>query len=743
MEKKYENISFNDVLISCKKYLTNEETLAFIEKAYKFAAVCHEGQFRKTGEPYINHLLNVAYILAELQVGPYTIIAGFLHDTIEDCGLTKERIAQEFNNEIATLVESVTKVTQLSAMTQEEFQAENHRKIFIAMAKDIRVILIKLADRLHNMRTLYGQPAEKQKRIAKETLEVYSPIAHRLGINTIKSELEDLSLKYLEPEKYHNISLLLKRKESERNLFLKIMSGKIESLLKEHEIPFRMSGRVKNIYSIYKKMYVKNRIFEEIYDLQALRIITDTETRCYEILGYIHAMYRPIPGRFKDYIAMPKPNMYQSLHTTIIADDGGIFEIQIRTEKMDQIAEGGVAAHWRYKENIEYDAAKVQKEIEEKLAWFRELVTFSNNESDDAQNYMESLQKDIFEANVYILTPKGRVIDLPNGSTPLDFAYKIHTQVGHSTVGAVVNGVLVPLNTVLKTGDICDIKTSKSNSVPSEGWLKIVKTNSAKNAIKKALIKHNSTEKREEIIESSKKNIEEMLRNEKLDVKNTLKSFEDKKFLSSHNVDTIEQFLIAVYNKSINIKAIIENLKAEEVRVKKEKEKENEFLQRSRKKVLDHNASKIGVIVPGVDSIAISFSQCCSPIPGDSIKGYVSKGQGVKIHRSDCPNIKNETQRLIDVEWDYDFISNDTSKHYVDIQISAKDRQMLLVDVMNYLSSIKVPVTSVKASSHDATGTALINLCIQVKDANELNEIMNSIKSSISDIYEIIRYTKN
>lgn len=735
-------ITFDDVVSLAKTYV-NDDNINLITKAYNFANEAHKGQMRKSGEPFIMHLVNVAYILTDLQVSPYTIVAGFLHDTIEDCGVSKETIVKEFNKEISELVESVTKVTQLSAMTKEEFQAENHRKIFIAMAKDIRVILIKLADRVHNMRTLFAQSVEKQKIIARETLDVYSPIAHRLGINTIKSELDDLSLKYLEPEKYRNIVTMLAKKESERNQQLKSMSDKIINLLSEHKIPFRISGRIKNLYSIYKKVYLKERVFEEIYDLQALRIITDSETRCYEVLGYIHATYRPIPGRFKDYIAMPKPNLYQSLHTTIIGEDGGIFEVQIRTERMDQIAETGIASHWRYKENTIYDPIKVQKEIEEKLSWFRELVTFSNEEgNNDAQDYMDSLQKDIFEANVYILTPKGRVIDLPNGSTPLDFAYKIHTQVGHNTVGAIVNGVLVPLNTVLNTGDICDIKTAKTNQLPSEGWLKIVKTNQAKNLIKKALMKNDGVENRDQIIEDIKKQIEELCRLEKIDVKEIYRRIEDKKYLKSVNLESLEQFMLAIYNKSINLKTVIEKFKADDLKARRDKDIEEEFLSKKKRSTLK-TSRKTSVIIPGADTIAIAFSQCCSPIPGDQIKGYVSKGQGVKIHRVDCPNIKTETQRLIDVEWDYDYIANHSQTHYADIQVVAKDRPALLVDIMNHLNASKVVVGMVNATRNEQGNQAYINLSIQIKDATILEDIKNSLKSAISDIYEVIRVTKN
>ncbi len=741
MSSRTKNIeTFDEVLALCKSYLSKEESISFITRAYEFAREKHEGQFRKTGEPYIIHLINVAYYLAELQVGPSTIAAGFLHDTIEDCGVKKTELAAAFNEDVATLVEAVSKVSQLSYKTEEEFQAENHRKIFIAMAKDIRVIIIKLADRLHNMRTLYAQPLEKQKKIAKETLEVYAPIAHRLGINTIKSELEDLSLKYLEADKYYYIASLLSQKENERFRTIEVMSTRIETLLKEQNIPFKLSGRVKSIYSIYKKMYLKERRFEEIYDLQALRIITDTDTHCYEILGHIHAAYRPIPGRFKDYIAMPKPNLYQSLHTTLVGDDGNIFEIQIRTKLMDDVAEAGVAAHWRYKENVSYDPAAEQKQIEERLHWFRELVSISNEEeqSSTAKEYMESLRKDIFEANVYILTPKGRVIDLPNGATPLDFAYKIHTEIGHRTIGAVVNGVLVPLSTVLKTGDVVDIRTSKTTAIPNEDWLKIVKTNYARNHIKKALMRYNNQQRREEIIAMGRNILEEHLNNDKALIRQVLKRLDDKKFLQSVNFEDIDTLFVAVANKSTNIGNIVDRALNDE-----DLKKEKVVTPFAKEKTRERNANKMGVLVPGIDSVAISFSQCCSPIPGDKIVGYISKGQGMKIHRADCPNIKTEEKRLLPVEWDYDYVAEHSTLHYADIQIRARERNGLLVEILNLMSQLKVSVNSVNSYKHDTTFTAIVQLCIQVYDLSHLNEVCTAIHTNVNGIQAVTRFSRN
>lgn len=738
---EYKNYTFDDVLTKAKTYLTKKETLDEITRAYNFAYKAHEGQYRKSGEPYITHLVQVAYILVDLQSGPKTIIAGLLHDTVEDCdGYTYELIAKEFSTEVADLVEAVTKIGKLSSKSEEEFQAENHRKIFIAMAKDIRVILIKLADRLHNIRTLQYQSEAKQKKIARETLEVYAPIAHRLGINTIKSELEDLSLKYLEPEKYYHVSSLLNQKEAERVRVTKIMENRICKMLDEQHIPYTLSGRVKSIYSIYKKMYVKNRKFEEIYDLQALRIITDTKTQCYEILGYIHATYRPIPGRFKDYIAMPKPNLYQSLHTTIVADDGNIFEIQIRTKEMDAIAETGVAAHWRYKENSNYNPALEQKEIEEKLHWFRELISITSMEmSNDAKEYMASLQHDIFEANVYCLTPKGRVIDLPAGSTPLDFAYRIHTEVGHSTIGATVNGVLVPLNTPLQTGDVVDIKTSQTKTLPNEDWLKIVRTNSAKNMIKKALMRYNLEQKRDEIISIGKEALTEALKEDKvLEYRETLQRINNEKLYENFGFDTIDNLYIGVARKDISVNTIINKLKEQQ---KKEEIKEVSTF--SKKKVYERNANSNGIIVPGVDSIAISFSQCCSPIPGDDIVGYISKGQGVKIHRKDCPNIQNEKKRLISVEWDNEYFEKNIKTHYVDIQIKGNDQPSILIDVMNLLSANKISVNSVNFTKQEANLLVFINMCIQVRNHDQLVDIMSSLKTNINAVLEVKRVTKN
>lgn len=508
--------TFEDVYNVYSTYIHDQSELSKIKEAYEFAKLKHKDQFRKSGDPYIVHLIAVAHILASLQTGPSTIIAGLLHDTIEDTDTTADEIEKKFGSEILMLVESVTKITRLSDYQNVDFAAESHRKIFIGMAKDIRVIIVKLADRLHNMRTLQFQKPEKIKSISKETMEVYVPIAHRLGLSALKSELEDLSLYYLEPEKFKEIEDLLLDQRDNLETAVATLKTNIASIISESSIKFEITSRVKSIYSIYKKMYIKGKSFDEIYDILALRIITETEMNCYEILGYIHATFKPIPGRFKDYIATPKPNMYQSLHTTIMTGDGHIFEIQIRTKLMDEVAESGIAAHWRYKESKNYDPKAEQKEIEERLHWFKDFVSFSNETSgNDAKEYVDALQHDIFDANVYIFTPKGKVVTLPKGSTPIDFAYRIHTDVGNSLSGAKVNNQLVPISTVLKTGDVVEIKTSK-NAAPNSEWLKIANSSLARSNIKKYLTKQNADFIKEDNILKGKASLIDSFRERKI-----------------------------------------------------------------------------------------------------------------------------------------------------------------------------------------------------------------------------------
>ncbi len=730
-----------DILEECSKYLTRPESIKIIKDAYYFMEEKHKNQYRKSGEPYKYHLIEVAYTLATFNVGPTTIVAGLLHDTVEDTDTTLDEIKDLFGEDAAFLVDGATKIRKLGRGSYEDYQAENHRKIFIAMAKDLRVIIIKLADRLHNMRTLSSHKEEKQKMISKETLEIYAPIAHRLGMYSLKSELEDLSLFYLENEKFLEIQDKLNKKQQVRQNIIVEMEKTITKLLNDNKLPYRISGRAKSIYSIYKKMYIKEKQFNEIYDLQALRIITDTKSHCYEILGYIHATYRPIPGRFKDYIAMPKPNLYQSLHTTIVADNGEIFEVQIRTEEMDDIAEGGIAAHWRYKENIKYNPKQEQKEIEEKLYWLKDMVNLTEeNDTDDAKEYVNTLTKDIFEANVYVMSPKGRVIDLPNGSTPIDFAYKIHTQVGHTMVGAVVNGTMVPLTYILKTGDVVDIKTNK-NTGPSEDWINIAKTNSAINHIRKYLAKQKELLTLDAAIDKGKELFGIACKADGIDVNEAIRLLNDDKYKRIRVYPSIDDLYAAIGYRHVSASNVSNKVRSE-LKLKEKLETTKELLQKTKKvaKITSHG-NNIGVKVEGIDKISIQMAQCCSPIPGDLIVGYISKGLGVKVHRRDCPNIVKETKRLVNVYWDNNEGEN-SILHTVYIQITATDRPNLLMEIINTFSQAKITIQSINGTVSDKTSLAIFNLIIKVKDANQLQDVFN-IVNNLPGVLDVERVTKN
>lgn len=717
-----------------KTYLS-EESLALITKAYNYANEKHEGQFRKSGDPYIIHAIAVGYILATIHGGPKTIAAGLLHDVMEDCDVSRETMVEEFGEEITTLVEAVTKIGNIKFKDEKEYLAANHRKIFIAMAKDVRVILIKLVDRLHNMRTLNFMKPEKQKKIARETLEVYAPIAHRLGMSEIKNELEDLCFLYLEPQKYHEIAHLVEVKKDERAKLVEKMIEEISDMLNKHNFKFRIFGRSKHLYSIHKKMVTKNKRFEEILDLYAIRIITESELNCYEILGYIHAKYHPIPGRLKDYIAMPKMNMYQSLHTTIVADEGNIFEVQIRTEEMDAIAEQGVAAHWRYKEGKKYSVEAEQKEIEEKLAWYRDLTTMTDDvDMSSPEDYMNVLQRDIFEANVYVMSPLGRVIDLPNGSTPLDFAYRIHTEVGHSTIGALVNGYLVPLNTELKTGDVVQIRTSKQSNGPSEDWLKVVKTAHARNKIKSFLQKKEN-ENRAQFIEKG----ETMLRDELI-----RRNFDDKIWMDKGKIENVcNQFTVSNYNdlmyaiavKSVNLQQVIERLTNQKMPTLLDNLSLTKLFQ-SRPKEVKKVTSNIGVSVEGIDSMMISFAGCCKPVYGDEIVGFISKGQGVKVHRKDCPNIIRE-QRLINVYWDE---SAESKTYEANLLICANDRNYLISDIVTIVSQCKVRLIGINSHVQNDRITAVIKLTVEVHSLEHLRVLIANVKklNSITAVERVL-----
>ena len=708
------------------QYITDKDDLKSIRDAYDFILEKHKGQFRKSGEPYYHHLIEVAYILASLHSGPATITAGLLHDVVEDTDVTVEEIEKRWGNEVSKLVDSLTKIQRLklSRFNATDFEAEDHRKIFIGMAKDIRVIIIKLADRLHNMRTLASLAPDRQLSISKETVEVFVPIAHRLGLDNIKCELADLCLKYMEPKVFDDINNLLKTKTKSLKRSLNAFQKRIADILFAHDIPFEISSRVKSVSSIYEKMYIKGHAFDEIYDILALRIITKTEIQCYEILGLIHQTYTPVPGRFKDYIAMPKPNMYQSLHTTVISGDGNFYEVQIRTKEMDEVAEEGVAAHWAYKEHTGYNPKEEQKEIENKLHWFRDFVSISKDEHNSANDYMETLTRDIFEANVYVFTPHGKVIELAKGSTPIDFAYRIHTKVGDSAVGALVNGNMVPLNTVLKTGDMVEIRTSKSSPGPNEGWLEFVRTNLAKTQIKRFLAKKNADLVREDKIAKGKQSIIDAFKDRDIEEDEALSLALDQKVLDKFEFETPDDLLIGVSNRKPTAAAIIEFLGIKKALVLPNGKSRN------------IKGGEVPVYCKGADNIAINLAPCCTPVPGDGIVGYITRGKGITVHRCNCPNIVNEKERLIEVFWRDDI---EYATYPVDVLVEANDRPNLLVDIMNAMSSAKVTISSIHAQlQHHNRSVTSVSMTIYISDSKRLTDISN-ILMNIKGVYNFKR----
>ena len=720
-------VTFDEMMSEVKKYIKKEENIDLITRAYLCAEKNHTGQYRKSGEPYIIHAIQVGYILSLLRTGPRTIAAGLLHDVVEDCDVTLEEITEMFGNEVASLVDSVTKIGNLKFKDEKEYLASNHRKIFIAMAKDVRVILIKLADRLHNMRTLQYMTPEKQKKIAAETLDVYAPIAHRLGISDIKNELEDLSFQYLNKEKYYEIARLVEKRKAERDEQVQRMIKEISDLLDDHHIQYRIFGRSKHLYSIYKKMKTKNKRFEEILDLLAIRIITDSDTACYEILGYIHAKYRPIPGRFKDYIAMPKMNMYQSLHSTIVADDGNIFEIQIRTEQ-------GIAAHWRYKENMNGGREVNQSEIEEQLHWLKDFSVMSDDVNDDSMEYMNLLQKDIFEANVYCMTPKGKVIALPNGSTPIDFAYRVHTEVGHHTVGATINGVLLPLNTKLKTGDVVSIRTSKQSPGPSEDWIKIVKSAHARNKIR-SFFQKQENERRNLDIKKGEEMLQDELKKRNLDVETYTDQKKVESIAGSLSFNSYQDLMFAIGVKQVSLPAVIDRLVKHKTSVPIDNEELQRMFNRQDRK---RKVSSTGIRVAGIDSMKITLANCCSPVPGDDIVGYITKGAGVKVHRSDCPNVINEKKRLIAVEWD----ENLEQKTYeVKLIIHSSDRNYLLSDIVTVVSQCKAGLQHVDSTVDEDQISATTKMTVVVENAEHLHTLMANLRkiNSVRTVERVIQ----
>ena len=719
-------ISIDHVLEQAKTYIKNPDSIAVIERAFELAFQKHKDQLRKSGEPYIIHPIEVAYILAKWQTGPRTIASGLLHDIIEDTEITKEEIAELFDDEIAEIVDGVTKLTKLKYKSKEKQQAENHRKMLLAMSKDIRVILVKLADRLHNIRTLKFLPPEKQCSIAHETMEIYVPIAHRLGMYRVKAELEDTSLRFLKPEDFYRIAQLIKQKKHEREQQIQEMEDEITAALAEYHIPFEIKGRIKNIYSVYKKMMTREKDFEEIYDLLAIRLIVNSVPECYSSLGVIHAHFKPIPNRFKDYIAMPKPNMYQSLHTTIIGPNGNIFEVQIRTKEMDEIAEQGVAAHWAYKENRQITAKQEQQEIQDKLKWYETLIAYQE-EVNDAEKLMKLVKDDIFNANVYVFTPNGDVFDFPPGSTPIDFAYRIHTNLGHKTTGAIVNGKIVTLNYQLKTGDIVEIKSSRNSFGPSEDWLNIVKTSQARHKIRQYF---NRT-KREEYTHKG----EEMFLKELASKDLSLSSIDMQKLLGAYkkqSIEKLDELYYQIGRGRLVAKTILERYFADGKEVD-----DTELIQQinDAAKIKEEHRKKaknrFGIIVDGLDNVDLRIGKCCHPVPGDPIVGYITKGSGITIHHAECHNAKIDG-RIVPVEWDDEHSNSFNAK----IKVTVLDRKNVLGDIIQKLTVINANITELNAlTSND---TIIINLSLSVRNIDQLVSVVNTIKR-VKDVFSVER----
>lgn len=708
--------------------------LSQIEKAYHVAKDAHKDQKRKSGEPYIIHPLCVAIILAQLELDKETIIAGLLHDVIEDTGVTGEEITKEFGEEVFLLVDGVTKLTQLNYEHDKiDKQAENLRKMFLAMAKDIRVILIKLADRLHNQRTMQYQTPEKQIEKSRETMEIYSPIAQRLGISKIKVELDDLSLKFLQPEVYHDLERQLKLGKEAREKFVKDIVAEVKQHIDNAGIPCEIDGRVKHFFSIYKKMVNQDKTLDQIYDLFAVRIIVDTVKDCYAALGVIHEMYKPIPGRFKDYIAMPKPNMYQSLHTTLIAPNGQPFEIQIRTYEMHRTAEYGIAAHWKYKENI--DGTKGDDSEEAKLTWLRQILEWQRDMSDNKEflNLIKS-DLDLFSDSVYCFTPKGDVKNLPAGSTPIDFAYSIHSAVGNKMVGAKVNGKLVTIDYKIKNGDRIDIITSQNSKGPSRDWLKIAKSSQAKSRINQWFRQQNKTDN---IVKGK-----EMLTNyAKLKGKNLgiyTKPMYEEAVMRKYGFRDWDSVLAAIGHGGLKEGQVLNKLiETYEKQHKKEITDEQVLEAASGEKVLPVGKSKGGIVVRGIHDVAVRFSKCCNPIPGDEIVGFVTRGRGVTIHRTDCVNVLNlpesERARLIDAEWQAE--DNGGSLYTVEISVYANNRTGLLVDISKIFTERKIDLAAMNVRT-SKQGTASIDVTFDVHNNEELNSIIEKVRQveSVIDI---------
>ena len=716
-------VLYQELIKSVKKYHPSTD-ISMIEKAYKVASEAHKDQKRKSGEPYIIHPLCVAIILADLELDKETIVAGLLHDAVEDTWMTYEEVEKEFGSEVALLVDGVTKLGQLSySKDKVEVQAENLRKMFLAMAKDIRVILIKLADRLHNMRTLQYMRPEKQQEKARETMDIYAPIAMRLGISKIKVELDDLSLKYLKPDVYYDLVEKVALRKSAREAFVNSIVKQVKQHMEDANIKAQVDGRVKHFFSIYKKMVNQDKTIDQIYDLFAVRIIVDTVKDCYAALGVIHEMYKPIPGRFKDYIAMPKANMYQSLHTTLIGPNGQPFEIQIRTFEMHKTAEYGIAAHWKYKETS--DGKKPGKSEEEKLNWLRQILEWQRDMSDNRE-FMSLLKNDLdlFADSVYCFTPQGDVKTLPNGSTPIDFAYSIHSAVGNKMIGARANGKLVNIDYVIQNGDRIEIITSQNSKGPSRDWLKICRTSQAKNKINQWF----KRERRDENIEHGKELIERELRR----IGNTHEQLFKQEWIAillrRYGFQSIDDLYASVGYGGLTAQKVVFRLRDEWTKLNKtlEAKKNLEAVYNEESKTVQaepakRHASSKGIVVKDIDNCLVRLARCCNPVAGDDIVGFITKGRGVSVHRRDCPNMNPQSMseedkgRFIDVWWD-----DERSTSYIaNLQVEAPDRDGVLLEITNILSALKIPFKSVNAYVNKK-GIAIIQIGVEIRNTSDL-----------------------
>ena len=723
------NHTIEEVLETVKKS-NRRADLKLIKRAYEFAKDKHKDQLRRSGEPYIIHPIQVAYILSTLGLDHSTICAALLHDVIEDTDVTLEDIAKEFSPEIAEMVDGVTKLSKLNYTSEQEQQVENYRKMFLAMGKDIRVILIKLADRLHNMRTSKYLTRDRQIANARETMDLYAPLANRLGMYSLKWELEDLSFKYLYPEDYRELVEGIDKKREERLKFIDQIMQEIKVELKKQKIVAEITGRAKHLYSIYRKMQRDNKTLDQIYDLFALRIIVNSVKDCYAALGVVHELYNPMPGRFKDYISVPKPNMYQSLHTTLIGPKGTPFEVQIRTWDMHRIAEYGIAAHWAYKEASFLGGKKANVTVEEdKLSWLRETLEWQKD-MQDPQEFLNTLKTELFEDEVYVFTPKGKILVLPNGATPIDFAYAIHAEIGNHMTGCKINSKMMPIVTKLKNGDIVEIVTSDKSKGPSRDWLKFIKSSTAKTRIQQWFKKN----EREANIAKGKDALEREVKRIGMSYQELFKPEFVEVTVNRYKFNSLDDMYASVGFGTITAGKIVSRVLEEYRKVNKEENIEEKI--EELKKTKEDKPSSSGIIVKGIDNCLVRLSKCCNPVPGDEIVGYITKGRGVSVHRKDCKNVKDlfeEENRMIDVSW----YTDEPSSYNVDIVMFSNDREGLLADIISTVTAEKAPLMAVN-SKVSKERIVITELTIEVNNIAQLNSVLKALRK-IDSVYDVKR----